>query len=426
MVKKELPKEIGIILIHDFVKKYDIIQDGKDSFPTSQRIINWIKYLTLHEIKDKQINAKIYEDAIRLAKNLEYHLMANHLLENAFALLFASYYFQDKKIYFRTKDLLERELQEQILSDGSHFELSPMYHQHILAKVLDCINLVQNNPWQADELQSTLMDKASAMLSWSKNVTFSDDLMPGVNDSSNNIFVTTKRLLTYANNLKVYPTKAKLSESGYRMIRSTNFELFVDIGNIGPDYQPGHAHADTLNFLLHLKGVPFIVDTGTSTYEIGEVRNYERSTLAHNTVSIADQNSSEVWHGFRVARRARVKDIKESANEISAAHDGYKRMSTRHHRRWSWTENLITISDELCGNVTEGIAYLHFDPNIKVNKRTSDSIMTSLCLIKFHGHEDLQLDSYSYAEDFNIRTEATVVKMPFRDKLTTEIYFNLN
>lgn len=35
---------------------------------------------------------------------------------------------------------------------------------------------------------------------------------------------------------------------------------------IGPDYIPGHAHADTFNYELRIDGVPFIVDTGISTY----------------------------------------------------------------------------------------------------------------------------------------------------------------
>lgn len=70
-------------------------------------------------------------------------------------------------------------------------------------------------------------------------------------------------------------------------------ELLADVGSIGPDYQPGHAHADTFNFVLYLNERPIIVDTGTSTYEVNEIRFYERSTAAHNTVVVAGKNSSE-------------------------------------------------------------------------------------------------------------------------------------
>ena len=29
-------------------------------------------------------------------------------------------------------------------------------------------------------------------------------------------------------------------------LETNNYELFIDVGNVGPDYQPGHAHSDTL------------------------------------------------------------------------------------------------------------------------------------------------------------------------------------
>ena len=85
-----------------------------------------------------------------LLDNLEYHLLGNHLLENGFSLLFGAYYFQDENLYKKAKEILEKELNEQILDDGAHFELSPMYHQLMLFRVLDCINLVKHNQWIVD------------------------------------------------------------------------------------------------------------------------------------------------------------------------------------------------------------------------------------------------------------------------------------
>ena len=36
-------------------------------------------------------------------------------------------------------------LNEQILDDGGHYELSPMYHKLMLYRILDCINLAKSN-----------------------------------------------------------------------------------------------------------------------------------------------------------------------------------------------------------------------------------------------------------------------------------------
>ena len=72
--------------------------------------------------------------------------MGNHLLENAFALLFSSYYFQNEKFYNKSTFLLKSQLNEQILKDGGHFELSPMYHQIVFHRLLDSIQLIKLNP----------------------------------------------------------------------------------------------------------------------------------------------------------------------------------------------------------------------------------------------------------------------------------------
>ena len=37
-------------------------------------------------------------------------------------------------------------------------------------------------------------------------------------------------------------------DSGYAIYKSYEMKLIADIGNVGPDYIPGHAHADTLSF----------------------------------------------------------------------------------------------------------------------------------------------------------------------------------
>ena len=91
-------------------------------------------------------------------------MLGNHLLENAFSLLFGAYYFQDDKLYNKSKYLLISELNEQVLKDGAHFELSPMYHQIIYSRLLDCIQLIKlNSFWKKDDLLSCLVVKASLM-----------------------------------------------------------------------------------------------------------------------------------------------------------------------------------------------------------------------------------------------------------------------
>ena len=138
-----------------------------------------------------------------------------------------------------------------------------------------------------------------------------------VNDSTFNVAPNSKELFIYAKSLGIENLNNSLSDSGYRKIRTNNYELFIDVGKIGPSYQPGHGHSDTFNFDLIRNGKPFFVDTGVSTYEKNEKRQLERSTHSHNTVIIGNDEQTEIWGGFRVARRANVFDLKMKLNSIS-------------------------------------------------------------------------------------------------------------
>src|SRR5690606_23944275 len=125
------------------------------------------------------------------------------------------------------------------------------------------------------------------------------------------------------------------------------------------------AHADALNFVLHKDGIPIVIDVGISTYEIGAQRNFERGTICHNTVTINNENQSEVWGGFRVGERAKTNLIIDKDNYLVAAHDGYKgRFGVVHQRSFKFDINLIEIKDEIIGedlSVNNAIArfYLH-------------------------------------------------------------------
>ena len=144
LLQPNIGKERGIKLIHDFVKKLNDKSTGLEPYPISVRGMNWIKFLTKHGVQSQGIDNSLFAQYQILLDNLEYHLLGNHLLENGFSLLFGSFYNNDMRLYDKAKSIIENELNEQILDDGGHFELSPMYHQIILDRVFDCINLLQN------------------------------------------------------------------------------------------------------------------------------------------------------------------------------------------------------------------------------------------------------------------------------------------
>jgi len=83
---------------------------------------------------------------------------------------------------------------------------------------------------------------------------------------------------------------------GYYLMRdgwtaNSNYLLF-ECGPHGTD-NCGHAHADTLSFELAVNGNTLLVDPGTFTYTGSkEMRDWFRSSNAHNTLTVDNQSSS--------------------------------------------------------------------------------------------------------------------------------------
>ncbi len=431
LFQKDMSREKGLDLINKFIDDIESNKEGLEPYPISLRGINWIKFLTYHRIEDKKIDDSLFAQYMILSDNLEYHVLGNHILENGFSLLFGAYYFNDENLYKLAEDIIKRELEEEILDDGAHFELSLMYHQLILFRVLDAFNLVKNNPKIFGSLKDLLEDKAKKMLSWLNEMTFRCGDIPLLNDSALNIAPNTKDLNDYAKRLGiVFSKRGVLKESGYRKFTENDWEMVFDVGNIGPDYIPGHAHSDTFSFVLYVKNRPFIVDTGVSTYENNERRFIERSTAAHNTVKIGDFEQSEVWSSFRVARRAKIVSLKEEKDFIEASHDGYEKIGFLHKRRFENFKNKMIITDfiENVRNVRKGldiISYLHFHPSVKVILR-NNIIKTDLSNIKIEGAEKIEIKDYFYAEGYNKLKKAKLAVIFFKKECKIIFTFNFN
>ena len=157
-------------------------------------------------------------------------------------------------------------------------------------------------------------------------------------------------------------TMHTLPDTGLVIATAGAWHLLADVGAPCPDELPAHAQADTFGCLVHVDGAPLLVDTGTSTYEPGPIRDYQRSTTAHNTAVVDGTDSTEVWGTFRAGRRARVHDVVTrrvpGGLTIEASHDGYRRLpgSPVHRRRWSLTAAGLQVDDQVTGGGEHEIA----------------------------------------------------------------------
>ena len=119
---------------------------GWEPYPLSRRIPNWVKWDLRTGLLSMAMQENLAVQLRHLYRRLEWHLLGNHLLANAKALIFGGSYFSgdEAEDWLNNGVLLLREqLAEQILPDGGHFERSPMYHALVLEDLLDIINLFQ-------------------------------------------------------------------------------------------------------------------------------------------------------------------------------------------------------------------------------------------------------------------------------------------
>ncbi len=352
---------------------------GWDPYPTSLRIVNWIKWWLAGASASRNALHSVRIQLARVASRLEYHLLGNHLLENGRALVFGGLFFvgdEANRWLHRGLDILAQQLPEQILGDGGHFERSPMYHQIVLAGLLDLYNLMRvfDRP---ERLK--LAPYLERMLRWSRVMRHPDGEIALFNDAAFYEAPSPLRLEKYASAIGVVlpvaevltaeVTSVHLKSSGYVRVARDSYTALLNVGSVAPDYQPGHAHADTLSFELSTMGRRLIVDTGTSTYELGIRRNWERGTAAHNSIVLNGLNSSDMWGGFRVARRARILMATLSSDmagaKVVAAHDGYRHLSSRavHERRWEFGLDHMRIDDLIHGRGEVKVEFiLNFHP----------------------------------------------------------------
>ena len=351
---------------------------GWEPYPLSLRICNWIKWaLADNELSDRARHSLVVQ-ARFLRQRYDRHLLGNHLLVNAKAFIFAGLFFdgaEAAKWYQKGMAILRQQVPEQILSDGGHFERSPMYHNLMTEDFLDLLNILRVYGRDGDFIWQ---EELARMLHWAQALCHPDGQIALFNDAAFEIAPTSAQLLEYAHKLGLSPARfdgrsdALLQSSGYIRACRGPAVLFADVGPVGPDYLPGHGHADTLSFELSLHGRRAIVDSGTSIYQMGAERLRQRGTAAHNTLQVDGQDSSEVWSSFRVARRARITETRieqASTFRLMASHNGYGRLQRvgDHRRTCTLSLDHLDIEDEIEGSGEHEIRLaFHLHPQWRV------------------------------------------------------------
>jgi uncharacterized heparinase superfamily protein len=427
-------------VILDWTERHTLAKGrvGWESYPTSLRLMNWCgvcfgKFREQTEEDEdfvRQLWRSIFIQAQWLCIHLETHLLGNHLFENGAALAFLGSCFSGNAgqgWLIKGLKILDKEIPEQILPDGMHFERSPMYH----IRIAYLLRILRDTE---DEKLKSLVEKPITKMQMALELLCHPDGQIALfNDSA--FSICNKPIELLGQEPTIASDSWALPDAGYYGYRSEDGSYIIcDAGLIAPDCIPGHAHGDIFSFELSLKGQRVIVDSGVYDYVPGEMRKYCRSTSAHNTVEINGRDQCEFWSVFRVARRGYPHDIiwKPDADGfcLSGWHDGYKRLPSGpiHHRTIAWGSSKgLEVRDRFKARRSiTAVSRLHLHPDCRIiSLRNQDALVeysAGIFKIAFSGQGKLSLEDSFYCPEFGCKVPNIVLAYLFEGKESETVF----
>ncbi len=413
--------------------------DNWNSFSLSIRIVVWMQQIAAREFT--AINSSQQQLVLRslvaqtrfLRSNIELDIGGNHILKNIKALLWAGRFFEGPEADSWREygvELLAAQLDEQILNDGMHYELSPAYHAQVFADLLECYSVLDPS-----KIRNTLHQNLNKMAQNLVDLTHPDGKCSLFNDGGLNMaYSTDECIAVYAQLIgeKVEPRQQmSYPDAGYFGLRMSDEFFLADFGPLGPDYLPAHGHGDMFSFEWSIGKTRVVIDPGVFEYNSGLLRSLSRSTTMHNTVSIDDADQSEFWKAFRVGRRARIIDRNVQWDNqslfISGTHNGYSRLLGKplHRRTFNIMPGDIKIDDEIInGNGQNATARLMLHPDWRIESSSSHHVICRCndLLIKIHSSGEMKSDLVQCFLDFGcseptIQLTISFGKIPLRGKI---------
>jgi hypothetical protein len=354
-----------------------------------------------------------------VGQNLSQYFSPNtHLLGEGLALYATSAAFPELRRsegrVAQGRNILVREIEQQVRPDGGHAELSAHYHRYTTDFYLLALMVARST---GDVAAAAAFDRAARGLAHYLR-TMADDRgrLPLIgDDDGGQVFrfaaaapADASPTLQVAAALLEDPTLAvgRLTQEvcwilgrvpgsgdstardrtpapwGSRVLRDSGYFVSrtADGGHLVFDAGPhgflngGHAHADALSVVLSVGGEPLFVDPGTATYTMDPVvRNRFRSSRMHNTLVLdgrdhADPKGPFHWHS-RADARFLVARTGPGLDFAVATHDGYER--GRHMRAVVAIHGLgwVVVDRVGPGGRTDADTWWHLHPSWRAEVR---------------------------------------------------------
>ncbi len=403
------------------------------SLEVSFRVISWIWAFHFFRNSD-HLTLKIFKKALKYlylhACHIEQYLSKyyspnTHLTGEGLGLYYLGtqlpFFDRAKRWRKLGEEILFSEVTKQIMPDGVYFEQSTWYQRYTVDIYTHFVTLRSLNPDSGFDLRGIeLEERLQAAFDHLMHVTMPDGRTPliGDDDGGRMLPLTNAEPDDFRGSLEVSSvifnrgdhkfislrpseevfwllgtdgvnsfktreatepaaTSKGFADGGYFVMRDgfndTDNVLIVDCGEVG-SLAGGHGHADALSIEVALHGRTLLVDSGTYTYhESRELRDYFRSSMAHNTLVVDNASSSEPGNTFnwKTQAKTQVKTwIQEDRFDLfEGSHNGYERLqaAATHTRSILFLKNDYWIMRdvvETCGRHEYSLNF-HYAHDIK-------------------------------------------------------------
>lgn len=265
---------------------------------------------------------------------------------------------------FWTKSSIEKldeMIQLQVLDDGSHWEQSPMYHNHVFQSYMNVLLIANRMKISLPDAiyQRTLL-MAQANIQWQKP-NYHQPLLGDSDDTDIRDILTFATLLfdneeiksrAFTNiNLESYLVFGREGEKQFQQLSATkpNYHS-VYMESSGDLYMRsswdknasfaslhlkklggGHGHDNIFHFSLFAHQRDYLVDSGRYTYVDGPWREYFKNSQSHNGIEVDDINNSIYKDSWTNSYEARTQGIytklSENYDYAEALNTAYLRLS---------------------------------------------------------------------------------------------------
>ncbi len=409
-----------------------VAADAWHPYCISRRLPAWMLLWTASppvEELAQRVLGSMFCQARFLSRHLEWDVRGNHLLENARAMVLVGSFLDGPNAdrwLRRGAKVFRKELEQQILDHGEHFERSPMYHAEMLEAVLDVRDVTVG---LMPELARSCDLAASRMARFLEDIVHPDGRIPLLGDSCFGHSAEVDQLADRVDergsdeNARGIPKEQPLGRvtGDYWTFGDRDHFLIFDAGPVGPDHLPAHAHADLLGFEASFAGQRLFVDGGVFNYEDDAMRRYCRSSAAHNVLTVDDVDQCDLWSRFRMGYRGWPGKLASGQTDgfswARATHNAYRRLGVPKVGRW------VACRPDgpwLCVDWAEGTGrhtltqHLHLHPDVTAQITADDQLRLTAAgvslQLRFLTPGQITLTDAWYCPEFGRRLESSVVR----------------